>query len=225
MPDSMLSPLAASLAASGWEAFALAFAAGIAASLTPCSLSTLPLVIGYVSGSDGPAFRLSLAYASGSAVTFTILGIAASALGRMIGVQSRIYYIILGAFMLFFALQMWHVISLPGSRLQGLNRKRGYIGALSAGVLSGIFSSPCTTPMLASILTLAITGRDTARGAIMLLLYSAGNTALSIAAGTSSSFVRKLARSGRMHALSRFLEILLGGLAFLLGLYMLYLGF
>ena len=42
---------------------------------------------------------------------------------------------------------------------------------------------------------------------------------------TSSSFVRKLARSGRMHALSRFLEILLGGVAFLLGLYMLYLGF
>ena len=65
-----------------WLAPFLAFAAGALTSLTPCAVSSVPLVIGYVGGTAGSdtrkAFRLSLVFVLGSALTFTALGTAAS---------------------------------------------------------------------------------------------------------------------------------------------------
>ena len=62
----------------------LAFFAGILVSFTPCSLSGVPLVIGYVGGTagkdTGKAFRLSLVFACGMAITYTVLGTLASVL-------------------------------------------------------------------------------------------------------------------------------------------------
>ena len=74
---------------SAWLAPLLALAAGVLTSFLPCSLSVIPLVIGYVGGTGvrgtKTAFLLSLTFAAGSAVTFTALGVAASLAGRLIG--------------------------------------------------------------------------------------------------------------------------------------------
>ena len=61
-----------------WLAPLLAFVAGVLTSFMPCSLSAIPLVIGYVGGtgqkSTQRAFRLSLTFALGTAITFTAFG-------------------------------------------------------------------------------------------------------------------------------------------------------
>ena len=80
MLDSVLQRLSESIAESGWLSPVIALAAGLITSITPCALSQIPLVLGYVGkeASPGKAFRLSLVYALGTAVTFTAFGIAAA---------------------------------------------------------------------------------------------------------------------------------------------------
>ncbi len=67
----------------------VALLAGVLTSMTPCALSSIPLVIGYVGGVNAKepktSFRLSVVFSLGMAITFTILGTAASLLGLLAG--------------------------------------------------------------------------------------------------------------------------------------------
>ena len=205
-----------------------AFIAGVITSLTPCSLSQIPLVLGYVGkeASPGKAFRLSLVYAAGSSVTFTAFGIAASLLGTLLGAAFSWWYIALGIIMLLMALQIWGIINIaPSTYLAAKNRHRGYLGALIAGVIGGIFSSPCSTPVLIALIAMIAASESTVKGAVLMLLYSIGCTALSVALGSSPSLIRKIGQNDRMRKASKALSILLGCGVFIIGIVLLYLGF
>ena len=147
MIDSWLNTLGTLISESVWLAPLLALLAGVLTSFTPCSLSSIPLVIGYVGGTGTEpkkAFRLSLVFAAGSAITFTILGTLASLAGRLIGTSASWWYLILGILMVLMALQTWEIFNfIPSTYLLSKNTRRGYAGALIAGILGGIFSSPC----------------------------------------------------------------------------------
>ena len=153
MIDNMLETLSVLIRQSMWLAPLLALFAGILTSVTPCALSSIPLVIGYVGGTANndtkKAFKLSLTFAVGSALTFTTLGTVASLLGRLMGTSASWWYIMLGILMTLMALQTFEVYNfIPATHLISMNTKKGYIGAFIAGVLGGIFSSPCATPVL-----------------------------------------------------------------------------
>lgn len=205
-----------------------AFIAGVITSLTPCSLSQIPLVLGYVGKEASPkkAFRLSLVYAAGSAVTFTAFGIAASLLGILLGAAFSWWYIALGIIMLLMALQIWGIINIaPSTYLAAKNKHRGYLGALIAGVIGGIFSSPCSTPVLIALIAMIAASESTVKGAVLMLLYSIGCTALSVALGSSPSLIRKIGQNDRMRKAAKVLSILLGCGVFIIGIVLLYLGF
>lgn len=228
MLDGILTTLSDSISGSGWLAPVIALAAGVITSITPCALSQIPLVIGYVGkeASPGKAFRLSLVYAVGTAVTFTAFGVAAALLGTLIGNAARWWYLILGTLMILMALQMWGIVNIiPSTYLAAANRKRGYLGALIAGVLGGIFSSPCSTPMLVVILSIAGAEGEAIKGGFLLLCYSIGCTALAVLLGASPSLIRKLGQKESMRKASTVLNIILGILVLAIGLYMLYLAF
>jgi cytochrome c-type biogenesis protein len=213
-----------------WLAPLIALLAGVLTSVTPCSLSTVPLVIGYVGGIGNNdarrAFRLSLTFAVGMAVTFTALGTIASLLGRLMGTASKWWYIALGALMLLMALQTWEVYNfIPSTYLTSKSTKKGYIGALIAGILGGVFSSPCATPVLVVLLGIVARSGNTAWGIILLLLYSVGHSVLVLVAGTSVGFVKKLTASGKYGTFSKVLKYLMGGAILLIAFYMFYLGF
>ena len=226
--DSILETLSEAIASGGAFAPLLALIAGVVTSITPCAMSQIPLVLGYVGkeASAGKAFRLSLVYALGSALTFTSFGIAAALLGRLIGNAGRWWYIFLGVLMILMALQMWGVINvIPSTYLAAINRKRGYTGALIAGILGGIFSSPCSTPVLVVLLSIAAESGKALRGGFLLFLYSIGCTAQSVTLGSSPALIRKLGTRQGFRAVSKALSILLGFAVLAIGLYMLYLGF
>src|SRR5574344_2531861 len=86
-----------------WVAPLLALLAGVLTSFTPCSLSSIPLVIGYVGGTGArdtkKALRLSLTFAIGSAVTFTVLGVISGTAGSLMGTSASWWYIALGVLM------------------------------------------------------------------------------------------------------------------------------
>ena len=212
-----------------WLAPLLALVAGVLTSFTPCSLSSIPLVIAYVGGigvTPKKAARLSLVFALGAAITFTVLGVVAASAGRLLGSGAQWWYLVLGALMILMALQTWEVINIiPSTYLAGKNKRRGYIGALITGMLGGLFSSPCATPVLIALLAIAAGSENLLWGALLMLFYGIGHGALAVLAGSSIGAVNKLTQSQRYGALSRVLKIILGGLILLIGLYLLYLGF
>ncbi len=212
-----------------WLAPILALFAGVLTSVLPCSLSAIPLVIGYVGGvgtEPKKAFRLSIVFAVGTAITFTILGTLAALAGNLIGATSSWWYGVLGALMILMALQTWEIFQfIPATYLMTKNTKTGYIGALAAGVLGGIFSSPCATPMLVALLAIVAGKGSVLWGMLLLLLYAIGHSFLTIVAGTSIGFVHALNRSETYGKLSKWVNGFLGTVMLLIGFYMFYLAF
>jgi len=124
------------------------------------------------------------------------------------------------------ALQVWGVFEIiPSSYLISKNTRKGYVGAFLAGILGGIFSSPCSTPVLIALLAIVAGKGSVLWGILLLLLYAAGHGILAVIAGTSVGFVQRLSASGAYGRVSTVLKILMGILILLIGFYMFYLGF
>ena len=81
-------------------AFGAVFLAGVLSSASPCVLTTIPLVVGYVGGyaegDRGKAFHYSLAFIIGMSLTFTAFGAAAGLLGTMFGTLGGWWYVAAG---------------------------------------------------------------------------------------------------------------------------------
>ena len=230
MIDSILEQLSMLIKEMVWLAPLLAFVAGILTSFTPCSLSSIPLVIGYVGGTGQKetkkAFKLSFIFAIGSAVTFTIFGVIASLAGRIMGNGSGWWYLILGVLMVLMSLQTWGIFEIiPSSYLNSKNTKKGYIGAFVAGILGGIFSSPCSTPVLIALLAIVAGKGNIVWGILLLLIYSVGHGILAVVAGTSIGFVQKLSSNEKYGRFSVALKVVMGTVILFIGFYMFYLGF
>ena len=105
-----LENLSVLISSAHWLAPVLALLAGMLTSVTPCSLSSIPLVVAYVGGAGRrdtlTSFRFSLVFALGMAATFTTLGVLASLLGKLFnfGIGGW-WYLVLGALMVAMALQ------------------------------------------------------------------------------------------------------------------------
>ena len=230
MINEWLNTLSKLISDSFWLAPSIALLAGILTSVTPCALSSVPLVIGYVGGTGNNdtkrAFKLSVVFSMGTAVTFTTLGTVASMIGKFMGTSSSWWYIALGVLMVLMALQMWEIYNfIPSASLSSKDPQKGYIGAFVAGVLGGIFSSPCATPVLIVLLSIVAKEGNILRGILLLLLYSIGHSVLVIVAGTSIAFVTKLTTSNKYSTFSKILKYLMGTAIILIGFYMSYLGF
>lgn len=213
-----------------WLAPFFALLAGVLTSFTPCSLSSMPLIIGYVGGYAGDdtkkAFRYSLVFCLGMAITFSVLGTVASLLGKLVQGTGSWWFIVLGVLMVLMALQTWEIIDImPKSSVMNKNKKKGYIGAVFAGILGGIFASPCATPVLVVLLAMVAEKGNLLWGILLLIIYSIGHSVLLLIAGTSIGFVNKLSSSKRFGKFNQIFKVVMGLLILFIGFYMFYLGF
>ena len=159
-------------------------------------------------------------------MTFTVLGVIASLAGRLMGTSVSWWYIILGILMVLMALQTWEIYEIiPSSYLLTKNTKKGFIGAFIAGILGGIFSLPCSTPVLIALLAIVAGKGSIFWGILLLMLYSIGYGILAVIAGTSIGFVQKLSASEKYGKASTILKNTMGFLILIIGFYMFYLGF
>lgn len=230
MIDTWLSQIAEVIGNNMWLAPLLALLAGVLTSVTPCSLSSVPLIIGYVGGvgekNTKKAFAYSAVFSLGTAVTFVTLGIIATSAGKLMGTSSPVWYIILGVLMVLMALQTWEIFNfIPSINLISKSKKRGFIGAFLAGILGGIFSSPCSTPVLIALLAIVAGEGNLIWGILLMLLYSIGHSALVMVAGTSIGFVQKINNSEEYKKAAVILKIVMGTAILLIGFYMFWLAF
>lgn len=230
MIDNILSQIAEIIGKNMWLAPLLALVAGVLTSVTPCSLSNVPLIIGYVGGigekSTKKAFAYSAVFSLGTAVTFVTLGIIATSAGKLIGRTSTVWYIVLGVLMILMALQTYEIFNfIPSANLLGKSKKRGFIGAFLSGILGGVFSSPCSTPVLIALLAIVAGKGNLLWGILLMLLYSIGHSALVMVAGTSIGFVQKINASDKYKTAAAVLKIVIGIAILLIGFYMFWLAF
>ena len=200
-----------------WLGPLLALIAGVLAAFTPCCLSSIPLIVGYISGlgekTTKRACLYSLTFAGGTACTFVALGLIATSVGHL-----------LGLLMFLMALQIWDVINIiPETDVLEKNGRRGFVGAFLTGILAGIFASPCSTPILVALLAIIAGDGRFFWGILLMLCYAAGHSVLVLIAGTSVGFVQRLKGSAHYERFSFWSEKILGALIFAVGIYMFWL--
>jgi cytochrome c-type biogenesis protein len=166
--------------------------------LSPCHLSSIPLIVGFISGqgrvSTCRAFGIASLFGGGILVTIAGVGVVTAAAGRMMGDVGRWgNYAVAGIFFLV-GLNLLGAIPLPwsGPGSAGMKR-RGLPGAFLLGLIFGIALGPCTFAYMAPILGVAFKVATTTAlySAALLLAYGIGHCAVIVAAGTSTELVQR----------------------------------
>lgn len=211
-----------------WLAFIMALVAGLISSFSPCVLSTVPLIIGYVGGYAGDdqkrALKYSVLFCLGLVLTFTALGAASALLGKMMIGAGKWWYFLLAVIMTAAGLQLLGIFQFTPRSCRMPSRRGGLLGAFLLGIVGGILSSPCATPVLVAILAFVAGKGNIYLGIGLLAVYSIGHCALLLIAGTSVGFVNKLALSQRTAKWGRVLKGFLGIMMITLAFYLFYLG-
>lgn len=183
-----------------WVSIGIIFAAGLLTSLTPCMLSMLPITIGYIGGYETKS-RLQAALAStwfslGLATTLAGLGIAAAFLGQVYGQVGIGLPIVVSIVAILMGLNLLEALPLQLPSFNGLDwiskdLPEG-VRAYLIGLTFGLVASPCSTPVLATLLAWVATTQNMILGGGLLLSYTAGYVTPLILAGTFTAAIKKL---------------------------------
>jgi cytochrome c-type biogenesis protein len=202
---SPLDILGSSLQAGSMLAYPAAFAGGLLASLTPCMYPLIPVTVAYI-GSRAATSRklgvlLSVAYAAGIAVVYALLGGVAALSGRLFGLVAThpLTNGAVGIMLLAMALSMLDVIALPlPAFLPGSNtgKRGGLTGAFSFGLCSGLVVSPCTTPVMGTLLLFVAARQNVLFGMSLLFVFACGMSTILLCMGAVSGLAARLPRSG-----------------------------
>ena len=188
------------LAHLGIVSIGIIFLAGLLTSLTPCMRSMLPITIGYIGGYESQdrlqATIQSTWFALGLATTLAALGIIATAIGKVYGQIGIGLPIIVSLVAIAMGLNLLELLPIPFPSLgatdwigDDLPRSiRSYL----LGLTFGLVASPCSTPVLATLLAWVATTGDLLIGAALLIAYAAGYVAPLILAGTFTASIKKL---------------------------------
>mmetsp|Transcript_70783 Transcript_70783/g.117581 ORF Transcript_70783/g.117581 Transcript_70783/m.117581 type:complete len:267 (+) Transcript_70783:1-801(+) len=163
------------------------FGAGLVTSLSPCALSMVPLAMGLVGGLPSTSQTNKLIpptfFVLGLACALSALGASAATLGMMygqLGVASSVLPLIVSLLTLCMGLNLLKVLpfELPSFdiRADGLELPIN-LQAFVLGASSALLSSPCVSPVLASILGFVATTQEPLLGGAFLFIYTLGFTA------------------------------------------------
>ena len=184
------------------------FTAGLLTSLTPCMLSMLPITIGYIGGYEAKS-RLEAAtqstwFALGLTTTLAGLGIAAAAIGKVYGQIGIGLPIIVSIIAILMGLNLLEALPLQMPSWGGTDwisqELPPGVRAYSIGLSFGLVASPCSTPVLASLLSWVANTQDLIVGAVLLLAYTAGYVTPLIVAGTFTASIKKVLELRRWSA-------------------------
>lgn len=211
----------------------LAFIAGVASFVSPCVLSLVPAYIGYLGGlaaggdknhaaNRWTTFTHGLAFVLGFGIVFTLLGMGASLLGGAVRNFTPVLEKLGGLIVIVFGLHMIGVFHIPflmyDTRLQKApDPKLGYLSSALMGVFFSAGWSPCTGPVLGTIVTaIAVNGTSIGMGAMLLAAYSIGLGIPFLIAALGIGWVTKILRNyGKA---MRYAEIVMGVVLVVIGI-------
>ncbi len=197
--------------------------------LSPCHLSSIPLIVGFIGGqgrvSTGRAFSTALAFAIGILVTIGAVGAITSTAGRMMGDIGAWGNYLVAAVLFAVGLFFFGVLpaSWSGSGTVGI-RSKGLAAAFILGLVFGIALGPCTFAYMAPVLaiTFKLAKTDAIQAAAMLLAFGVGHCSVVVVAGTSTELVQRYLDWNEHSKSVAWLKYSCGVLVILGGIYIIY---
>lgn len=206
----------------------VAFFAGVLSSLSPCSLGMLPLIIGYVGGyskkGNKKLFIQMLSFSFGLSVVLSIIGVICALSGRAFtGIASPVLILVFASVIVILGLNLLGFLDfqfpaiikkMPQNKSGGL-----FLFPFLVGAFFALASSPCSSPILASIMAIATISTNILFSIALLFCFALGQCVIVIAFALFTSTLK------HMNSLAKYSGILLkfsGILLIVTGLYIFY---
>ncbi len=181
--------------------FFASFAGGVIASVSPCSLAMLPLIIGYVGGySKETPFRTFIQlcfFIFGTAIVFSLIGIICAVTGSVFASAMGGYFtLIMASLLMVMGLKIAGLLdfdmpviikAMPANSTNSL-----FIYPLLLGITFALAGTPCSTPILAGIMAFSAMSRNFFAAVLMLFLFAFGQGLILIIAGIFTSGLKNL---------------------------------
>lgn len=213
-----------------WLALLASFGWGVLSILlSPCHLSSIPLVVGFISSQGKLAinrtFKISLVFSVGILITIALIGIITASLGRLMGdVGSIGNYLVAGIFFLV-GLYLLDIIKFDWNNT-GLKqtKAKGLLAALILGLLFGIALGPCTFAYMAPVLGVVFQTAQTnyLLAVLFLLAFGIGHCSVIVGAGTLTGKVQKYLNWSEESKIILWIKRVCGALVILGGIYLIY---
>lgn len=179
----------------------ISFLGGLLASISPCSLAMLPLIVGYVGGySKETPFKTFLqlcCFILGTAIVFTIIGIICAVTGTVFASAFGGYFtLLIASLLLVMGLKLFGLLdfeipviikAMPQNKYNSV-----FLYPVLLGMTFALAGTPCSTPILAGIMAFAAIGKNIGLAILMLFLFSAGQGLILILAGLFTSVLKNM---------------------------------
>lgn len=194
-----------------WFVLLLCYLGGVVASLSPCGIGVLPIVVSYIGGyskekTSTTALQMVF-FLLGLSLCLTVVGIICALTGQVFGAGNRVYWVLfLASLILIFGLNLTGLLEINFpvlvKRLPQSPKHSTITYPILLGAVFALATTPCSTPILAGIMATASLSANIAYSALMLFLFSLGQGTIIFFAGVFTSFLKNL------RAFARFTEIL-----------------
>ena len=201
----------------------LFFLLGLGLSFTPCVLPMLPILSSIIVGEGaqtrrGRSFLLSVMYALGMALVYTILGVSAGLIGEGLSaaLQNPWVLSLFALLMVGLSLSMFNIyqLQLPASLQSKLSQASGQhaggklAGVFVMGAISALIVGPCVAAPLAGALVYISQTRDVLTGGSALFAMAVGMSVPLLLIGASAGTL--LPRAGAwMESVKRLFGVLM----------------
>ena len=196
-------------------AFLGAFGAGSITAVAPCSLISVPLLIGSAVAMNKDlegrkrvlyTYAFATLFAVGVMLSFSILGYIVAKFGGFFSIAPMWAYVVAALMSLLIGLYAWGVFGeINKSSIMMHLIKYRLLGAFLIGIIFGLVSTPCASAPLIAIVTVAAnSGYVYAYG--LILTFALGHSLLLLAAGVSVGFAQSITSNSTLAKFSTYLN-------------------
>jgi len=215
----------------GLFAILASFGIGVLTALAPCSIVTLPLLVGSAvtlsSDLDEKQrkifiYKYSSLFVLGLIISFSILMLIVAKIGMMLSVAPFWAYGLASiATFTVVAYSLGWIGSVDKSLIAKKFLKYKLFGAVIIGLIFGLVSSPCASAPLVAIITVA-QHSGWIYSYLLVLAFAIGHASLLLIAGVSIGFTQSIASNKLFNTISKYINNIFIVMLIVIGIYFIY---
>ena len=193
--------------------------------LSPCHISSIPLVVGYVNRnglqSRGGAFVTSLYFSGGVLVSLLVIGVATSLMGLMLGDLGQTGMILIGAVFVLTGLWLLGLVRPPSCTIPQAGNASA-LGGILMGFIFGAALGPCTFGFMFPVLAVVFRAAEQSLPEAIAIVasYAIGHSLVIVLAAVGVNQLQTFLNWDSQSRGTVWLKRLCGVLIILTGLYL-----